>query len=156
MSRRDLGGLLRSLTPAVQNTSSSISSTKSLLTASDQFAQCFSHNVIPAGNEVISDPPNSSGIPVYREFFQSAVGLAGASGNFDGNGRYARASAAGGTDLVHTSSVPNAGPLYGNAVLAPLGTRPAWPGQAPPLRRGLPCYLNPVPDLNRVATGGTP
>lgn len=156
MSRRDLGGLLADLTPAVQNTSSSIAATKSLLIASDQFARCFSHNVIPAGNEVIDDPPNSAGIQVYREFFQSAVGLAGASGNLDGNGRYVRASAGGGSDLVATSPLPRFGPLYGNAVLPPLGTRPAWPGKAPPLRRDVPCFKNAVPDLNRVVTGGTP
>jgi ABC-type transporter Mla subunit MlaD len=156
MSRRDLGGLLSDLTPAVQNTASSLTATKSLLSASDQFAQCFSHNIIPAGNEVINDPPNSTGIQVYREFFQSAVGLAGAAGNFDGNGRYLRASAGGGSQLVQTNSQPQAGPLFGNAVLSPLGTRPAWPGQAPPLKRSVPCYRNPVPNLNQVATGGTP
>lgn len=156
MSRQDLGGLLSDLTPAVQNTASSLSATKSLLIASDQFAQCFSHNIIPAGNQVIGDPPTSTEIPVYREFFQSAVGLAGASGNLDGNGRYLRASAGGGPDLVQTSSLPQAGPLFGNAVLSPLGTRPAWPGQAPPLKRSVACYRNPVPNLNQAATGGTP
>jgi phospholipid/cholesterol/gamma-HCH transport system substrate-binding protein len=156
MSRHDLGGLLSDLTPAVQNTASSLTATRSLLVASDLFAQCFSHNIIPAGNQVITDPPNSTGIPVYREFFQSAVGLAGASGNFDGNGRYLRASAGGGSDLVQTSSLPQAGPLFGNAVLSPLGTRPAWPGQAPPLNRRVACYRNPVPDLNQAATGGAP
>lgn len=156
MSRRDLGGLLADLTPAVQNTGSSITATRTLLRASDQFAQCFSHNIIPTGNEIISDPPNGTGIRVYREFFQSAVGLAGAAGNFDGNGRYLRASAGGGSDLVQTSSVPTAGPLFGNAVLPPLGTRPAWPGQAPPLRRNVPCFTNQPPDLNAAATGAAP
>jgi ABC-type transporter Mla subunit MlaD len=156
-SPQDLGGLLKYLTPAVQNTSSSLSATKTLLTASDQFAQCFSHNIIPAGNEVIQDPPgDSTGIQVYREFFQSAVGLAGAGQSFDGNGRYTRASAGGGPFQVQTSFVPNEGPLFGNAVLPPLGTRPAWPGQAPPINRNVTCDRNPVPNLNRVATGGTP
>jgi phospholipid/cholesterol/gamma-HCH transport system substrate-binding protein len=156
MSRSDLGGLLSNLTPAVQNTSKSLSATRTLLTAADQFAQCFSHNIVPTGNEVIQDPPNSTGLPVYQEFFQSAVGLAGAAQNFDGNGRYLRASAGGGSDLVATSSIRGAGPLFGNAVLPPLGTRPAWPGQAPPLRRNVACYRNPAPDLNNVSTGGTP
>jgi ABC-type transporter Mla subunit MlaD len=156
-SPQDLGGLLKYLTPAVQNTSSSLSATKTLLTASDQFAQCFSHNIIPAGNEVIQDPPgDSTGIQVYREFFQSAVGLAGAGQSFDGNGRYTRASAGGGPFQVQTSFVPNEGPLFGNAVLPPLGTRPAWPGQAPPINRNVTCDRNPVPNLNKVATGGTP
>lgn len=156
MSPAELGGLLNDLTPAVRNTSASITSTKTLLQQSDLFAQCFTHNVIPAGNEVIQDPPNSTGIPVYQEFFQSAVGLAGASQNFDGNGRYLRASAGGGSDLVATAPVGSAGPLYGNAVLPPLGTRPAWPGHTPPLNRSVACYKNAVPDLNRVTTGGTP
>ncbi len=156
MSRRELGGLLADLTPAVQNTGSSITATRTLLRASDQFAQCFSHNIVPAGNEVISDPPNGTGNPVYREFFQGAVGLAGVGGNFDGNGRYLRASPAGGSDLVQTSPVPTAGPLFGNAVLPALGTRPAWPGQAPPLRRNVPCFANPAPDLNSAATGAAP
>jgi ABC-type transporter Mla subunit MlaD len=156
MSRRDLGGLLNSLTPAVQDTGSSVTATKKLLIASNQFAECAVHNIIPTGNEVISDPPLGSGIQVYREFFQSAVGLAGAAGNFDGNGRYLRASTGGGSDLVQTSPVPTAGPLFGNAVLPPLGTRPAWPGQAPPLRRNVPCSANPAPDLNSAATGAAP
>jgi phospholipid/cholesterol/gamma-HCH transport system substrate-binding protein len=156
MSPSELGGLLNDLTPAVQNTSASISATKTLLQQSDLFAQCFTHNVVPTGNEVIQDPPNSTGSPVYQEFFQSAVGLAGASQNFDGNGRYLRASAGGGNDLVASSSIAGGGPLYGNAVLSPLGTRPAWPGAAPPLKRSVACYKNPAPDVNRVVTGGTP
>jgi phospholipid/cholesterol/gamma-HCH transport system substrate-binding protein len=157
MSPSELGGLLTYLTPAVQNTSQSLAATKTLLDASNLFAQCFTHNVVPAGNQVIQDPPNSTGIPVYREFLQSAVGLAGAAQNFDGNGRYLRASAGGGEIQVATSPLGgNQGPLYGNAVLPPLGTRPAWPGQAPPLNRNVACYRNPVPDLNRVTTGGTP
>jgi phospholipid/cholesterol/gamma-HCH transport system substrate-binding protein len=156
VSPSELGGLLNDLTPAVQNTSASISATKTLLQQSDLFAQCFSHNVVPTGNEVIQDPPNSTDTPVYQEFFQSAVGLAGAAQNFDGNGRYLRASAGGGGNLVASSPITDAGPLYGNAVLAPLGTRPAWPGQAPPLKRNVACYKNPAPDLNRVSTGGTP
>ena len=157
VSPAELGGLLKYLTPAVQNTSSSLSATKTLLSAGDQFAQCFSHNIIPAGNEVIQDPPaGSTGIQVYREFFQSAVGLAGAAQNFDGNGRYTRASAGGGSIQFQTSFIPNFGPLFGNAVLQPLGTRPAWPGQAPPVRRDVACAKNAVPDLNRVTTGSAP
>jgi len=156
MSRADLGGLLSSLTPAVQSTSRSVSSTRTLLGASNQFALCFSHNIVPTGNEVIQDPPVGTGLPVYQEFLQSAVGLAGAAQNFDGNGRYLRASAGGGSDLIQTSPVASSGPLYGNAVLAPLGTRPAWPGQAPVKRRDVPCDENPVPNLNSASTGATP
>jgi ABC-type transporter Mla subunit MlaD len=157
VSNRYLGGLLTDLTPAVQNTSASLTATQNLLSQANLFALCFTHNILPAGNQVIQDPPSgSTGLQVYREFFQSAVGLAGASQNFDGNGRYIRASAGGGSDRVNTSSVPGAGPLFGNAVLPPLGTRPAWPGHAPPIRSNVACYRNAVPNLNKVVTGGTP
>ena len=96
VSPQYLGGLLQSLTPAVQNTASSLHATTSLLSGLDLFARCVSHNLVPTGNEVINDPPQSTGLTVYEELYQSAVGLAGAAGNFDGNGRYIRSSAGGG------------------------------------------------------------
>ncbi len=156
VSPSELGGLLKYLTPAVQQTSSALTSTKSLLNGADLLARCFSHNIIPATDEVIQDPPVGTGLAVYQEFFQSAVGLAGASGNFDGNGRYIRSTAGGGSDQIQTSSIPKAGPLYGNAILPPLASRPAWPGHAPPVRTNVACYRNSVPNLNNVVTGGTP
>jgi hypothetical protein len=157
VSTKYLGGLLKDLTPAVQNTSASLTATEDLLKQSDLFAQCFTHNLLPAGNQVIKDPPGSStGIQLYREFFQSAVGLGGAAQNFDGNGRYMRASAGGGSVRFQTSSIRGAGPLFGNAVLPLLGTRPAYPGKAPPIVENRACFKNPAPDLNRVATGAAP
>jgi ABC-type transporter Mla subunit MlaD len=156
LSAHELGGLLSSLTPAVQSAARSLSDTRSLLAGSDQLARCLVHNVIPAGNEVISDPPLSTGLRVYQELLQSAVGLASASQDFDGNGRYLRSSAGGGADRVVTGSLPGTGPLYGNAVLAPLGTRPAFAGAAPPVRSDVACDLNPVPDLNAAKTGTGP
>jgi len=135
----------------------SFAPTKALLSAADELARCLSHNVIPAGNEVISDPPVGTGLQVYQELFQSAVGIAGASQNFDGNGRYTRASAGGGSIQVQTATLPGGnGALYGNAVLQPLGTRPAWPGKAPPLRRDVACFTQSVPNLNTVRTGVGP
>lgn len=155
-SKPELGKLLSDLTPAVQATGSSLTATRKLLHQADLFARCFSHNIVPTGNERIQDPPNTTGDQVYQEVFQSAVGLAGAAGNFDGNGRYTRALAGGGGTLIHTSALPTGGPLYGNAVFPPLATRPAWPGHAPPIRSDVPCYRNPAPNLNQVVTGGTP
>jgi phospholipid/cholesterol/gamma-HCH transport system substrate-binding protein len=151
-----LGGLLSALTPAVQSTTSTLSSTKTLLTSSNELARCLVHNVIPTGNQIVQDPPVTTGLRVYQELFQAAVGLAGAAQNFDGNGRYVRASAGGGSDRVATGSLPGAGPLYGNAVLTPLGTRPAFPVQAPPLRRDVPCFQNAPPNLNDARTGAGP
>ena len=105
---------------------------------------------------MIQDPPLTTGVPVYQELLESAVGIAGAGQNFDGNGRYLRSSPAGGADPVQTGNLGTQGPLFGNAVLAPLGTRPAWPGKAPPVKSSTPCFQNAAPDLNRVSTGAGP
>ncbi|HWD76506.1 MAG TPA: MlaD family protein [Solirubrobacteraceae bacterium] len=156
MSPSELGGLLSDLTPAVQGTSATLNASKSLLRGSDALARCLVHTVIPTGNEKIQDPPLTTGLQAYQELFQSAVGLAGTGQNFDGNGRYVRSTAGGGSDRVATGSLPGGGPLYGNAVLPPLGTRPAYPGSAPPLVSTIPCYKNAPADLNAAKTGVGP
>jgi hypothetical protein len=131
-------------------------STQSLLSGSNELARCLVHNVIPTGNETIKDPPLTTGLRVYQELFQSAVGLAGASQNLDGNGRYVRASTGGGSDREATGSLGTQGPLFGNAVLPTLGTRPAFPGTPPPVRRDIACFKNAVPNLNAASTGAGP
>jgi phospholipid/cholesterol/gamma-HCH transport system substrate-binding protein len=152
----ELGGLVAKLTPAVQGTSATLTDTKALLGGSDDLAHCFVRDIIPTGNEKISDPPVTTGLAVYQELFQSAVGLASSAQNFDGNGRYLRATTGGGSQRVATSSLPGGGPLYGSAVVPPLGTRPAFAGAAPAVRSDLACYRNPAPKLNRVTTGVGP
>ncbi len=152
----ELGALVSDLTPAVQATASTVNSSKALVSDSDTLARCVVHNLVPTGNTVIQDPPLSSGVPVYQELLESAVGIAGAGQNFDGNGRYLRSSPAGGSTAVQTSVLGSQGPLYGNAVVPPLGTRPAWPGQAPPVKSGTPCFQNAAPNLNRASTGAGP
>lgn len=154
MTPQELGGLVQDLTPAVQNTGATIGETTKLINQVDLLTRCFDHNIVPTGNEVIADPPIGTGQPVYRELFQSAVGIASASQNFDGNGRYIRANAGGGDIRVTGPSVPSAGPVYGNAVVPVLGSRPAFAGSPPPLQRSVACYRNAKPDLNRVTTGG--
>ena len=156
LSPAELGGLLDLLTPAVQGTASTLNSSKALLNGSDELAKCFVHTVIPAGNERLSDGPLTTGLQVYQELFQSAVGLAGIGQNFDGNGRYVRSAAGGGSDRVGTASLPGGGPLYGNAVFPSLGTRPANPGKQPPLVRTIPCFKNAPPNLNAAKLGVGP
>jgi ABC-type transporter Mla subunit MlaD len=156
VSPSELGELVADLTPAVQQTAGALHSTQALLSQSDALARCVIHNLVPTGNQVIQDPPLNNTVPVYQELLQTSVGLASAGQNFDGNGRYLRSTPAGGSTPVQTSNLGSQGPLYGNAVLQPLGTRPAWPGHAPPVSSSRPCYQNATPDLNRVATGAGP
>lgn len=155
-SHPELGRLVALLSPAVEKTAASLNSAKAFVSQSEDLARCFDHTLVPTGNEKIKDPPVTSGLQLYQELFQSSVGLAGASQNFDGNGRYVRSLAGGGTYLAHTSPLSGQGPLYGNFVLRPLVTRPAWPGKAPPLSSSVACYQEPPANLNSAQTGGTP
>jgi hypothetical protein len=82
------------------------------------------------------------------------VGLAGEGQNFDGNGMYVRFQPGGGDQTV--SLGPSGGltdKLFANAVLKPLGTRPAFPGKRPPYKPDVPCYKNALPNLNAAPTG---
>ncbi len=156
VSRPELGALITDLGPAVKNTSASVTAIEALLSAAGELSQCFNRVILPASEEVIQDPPDTTGLKVYQELLQSAVGIAGASQNFDGNGRYLRASAGGGSDLVQTATLPVNGALYGNAVLQPLGTRPAYSKTVPPLDSARACSSNPVPNLSSARTGAGP
>ena len=156
MSQRELGGLLASLTPAIQGTAVTLRSSQALLRGSDALAQCFTHTLIPTGNEYIQDPPLTTGLQLYQELLQSAVGIASAAQNFDGNGRYIRSTAGGGSTPVQTGPLGTTGALYGNAVLPSLGTRPAYPGRRPPVVSNVSCLKSAPPDLNSATTGTGP
>ncbi len=156
LSDRDLGGLLTNLTPAVQGTAATVRATRSLLGGTYDLAACFNHTIIPTGNERISDPPVTTGLQDYKELFQSAVGIASASQNFDGNGRYVRATTGGGALREQTGSLPGAGPLYGNAVDPTLGTRPAFDPTKPPYVRSVKCLKENPANLNSAKRGVGP
>ncbi|MCL2418591.1 MAG: MlaD family protein, partial [Conexibacteraceae bacterium] len=155
-SQGQLNGLLKTLVPAVSDTTVALKQTTALIGQAATLSKCFSHVLVPTGNEKItvdSSPP--AGLAVYQQLFQSAVGLAGATQNFDGNGRYVRATVGGGATQIHTQRLRPAGTLYGNAVLPPSGTFPAFPasGRGPALDSSAPCYTQAPPDLNSSPQG---
>ena len=158
-SPSELGGLLQVLTPAVANTAVAVKATTPLINSAATLSKCFSKVIVPTGNEKItadSSPP--TGLAVYQQLFQSAVGLAGATQNLDGNGHYVRSTLGGGATQVQTQKLKPAGTLYGNAVLPVLGTFPSWPssGKAPKLTSSVPCYTQSPPNLNSAQRGNGP
>lgn len=155
-SQPELGRLVSLLAPAVDKTAASLQAAKAFISQADDLARCFDHTLVPTGNERVKDPPITTGLQLYQELFQGSVGLAGASQNFDGNGRYIRSLAGGGSERRHTSALVGQGPLYGNFVLPPLATRPAWTGKTPPLKSNVACDTQPPASLNSAQTGGTP
>jgi ABC-type transporter Mla subunit MlaD len=144
---------LRAATPPLVRTTDA---TLRFLPQVDLADRCALGVVLPTGERVISDPPFTSGIPTYKEFFWALTGLAGEGAGFDGNGFFTRVFAGGGSIPVKTSPLPGTLQEFGNAVLQPLGTRPAMPSSKPPYNRRVRCYRNTPPNLNSARTGAGP
>jgi ABC-type transporter Mla subunit MlaD len=153
LSGKEAGGavkLLQESTPGLAG--AALAGKKITLPQLNQLSLCTSKVMVPTGNEVINDRFSTGG-PNYREFLYNLVNFAGVAQNFDGNGPYARAQAGGGPVLVGEPN-PKAPPSlvaehvnYAHTIEEPLGTQPKLGGQ-PPLRSGVRCYTNPVPDVN--------
>ncbi|MBV9214024.1 MAG: MCE family protein [Actinobacteria bacterium] len=156
LSPAELQGLVSDLRPTVPNLAELVNGTVRLLPKVDLVAKCMTRVILPTGDVKLNDPPLSTGVENYKEFFQALTGLSGESQNFDGNGQYTRFATGGGTQSISTGSLPGQGPLFGNAATKPLGTRPARPAGKPPYNRTYPCYKNPRPNLNAAQTGAGP
>ncbi len=156
VSPPELQGLVRDLKPATRDLARAVDGTVTLLPQVDLVDRCLLNNILPTGDVVIQDPPLTTGVPNYKEFFQTLVGLSGESQNFDGNGPYTRFQPGGGAQTVSTGSVRGGAPLFGNATAPPLGTRPARPAKRPPYNRKASCYRQKRPALNSARTGGGP
>ncbi|MFL5865780.1 MAG: MlaD family protein [Thermoleophilaceae bacterium] len=156
VSPAELQGLVRDLQPATHDLARAINGTVTLAPQLDNVSHCANSVILPTGNIVIQDGPLTTGIENYKEFFQTMVGLAGESQNFDGNGGYTRFQTGGGSQTVSTGSLPGVGPLFGNALRQPLGTRPARPSRRPPYRRDKLCWKQKLPNLNGAPIGGGP
>jgi phospholipid/cholesterol/gamma-HCH transport system substrate-binding protein len=148
----ELQGLVRELSPATSDLARSIDASVDLLPQLDLVAKCLTRVVLPTGDARISDGPLSTGVENYKEFWYTMVGLAGEGQNFDGNGPYVRFQPGGGDQTVSLGTTP-LNRQFGNAIAAPLGTRPRFPGRRPPYNPTTPCFTNRVPDLNAAATG---
>jgi ABC-type transporter Mla subunit MlaD len=150
----ELQGVARELSPATRDLAKVIDATLALLPQADLAAKCATQVVLPTGDLKIDDGALSSGAENYKEFWYTMVGLAGEGQNFDGNGMYVRFQPGGGDQ---TLSMGQSGAIkekiFANAILAPLGTRPAYPGKRPPYKPDVPCYKNPLPNLSAAPTG---
>ena len=150
----ELQGVAEQLSPATSDLAKVIDESLVLLPQADLVAKCTTNVVLPTGDVKIDDGALSSGAENYKEFWYTMVGLAGEGQNFDGNGMYVRFQPGGGDQTV--SLGPSGGltdKLFANAVLKPLGTRPAFPGKRPPYKPDVPCYKNALPNLNAAPTG---
>jgi phospholipid/cholesterol/gamma-HCH transport system substrate-binding protein len=158
---RELGGLLGpaelgadvdSLGPATRELAASVGPAAGLFRELELLSRCGTRVLIPTANARIEDGPRTSGSSAWAEFLSATVGANGAAQNFDGNGFMLRGHPGGGATPVATGVTRwMREPLYGNALAAPEGTRPAAPRELPPHRPELACHRSAAPDLNGAA-----
>jgi phospholipid/cholesterol/gamma-HCH transport system substrate-binding protein len=152
----ELQGLVDELQPAVADFARFTDGQVGLLPVLDRFNRCQLQVILPTGEARIDEGALSTGLRNYQEFFQTMVGLAGESGNFDGNGSYTRFQSAGGGHRVQTPPIGNFPEgLLASAAAPPLGTRPAR-GPKAPYRPNAPCHRQTPPDLNAANIGAGP
>jgi phospholipid/cholesterol/gamma-HCH transport system substrate-binding protein len=152
----ELQGLVQELQPAVADFAEFTDGQVDFLPVLDRFNRCQLQVILPTGEARIDDGALSTGLLNYQEFFQTMVGLAGESGNFDGNGSYTRFQSAGGGYRVQTPPVGRfTEGLFGSAAAPPLGTRPAR-GPKAPYKPNEPCHRQTPPDLNAAQIGAGP
>lgn len=157
LSPSELGGLLHELAPATGHLAELTHATRQFLPRIDEFDRCITGVFLPTGNIVVNDGPLSTGVPNYQEFWYAMAGQAAETQGADGNGNFLRIGAAGGPDTIETGQTNYYGPSgtkFAQADLPPLRTRPAYPNRVPALNRGVPCYTQPVPNVNGPASTG--
>jgi hypothetical protein len=155
VSKPELQGLVADLRPATSSLSSVTDASLVLLPQIDLVNRCVIRNVLPTGDKPVNDGFLSTGLPNYKEFWQTMTSLSGEAQNFDGNGSYVRFQTGGSNHTVSTgrTTIGNA-PLFGNAAEPPLGTRPARPARKPPYNRTVACYKSALPNLNATTGSG--
>jgi phospholipid/cholesterol/gamma-HCH transport system substrate-binding protein len=161
LSKPELRGLARDLSPATRDLARLTNATLRLLPQVNRTSLCARDVVLPTGDIVVRDEFNTN-TANYKEFWWTMVGLSGESQNFDGNGSYVRFQPGGGSDTVSLGN-PNSdtGKLIGSSPAPVLGVRPKYPGKRPPYNSSVPCYKSKIPDVNgpwaaRGAGEGTP
>jgi phospholipid/cholesterol/gamma-HCH transport system substrate-binding protein len=112
---------------------------------------------LPTGNLVVGDGPLSSGAANYREFWYAMTGQAAEGQGADGNGNFLRIGASGGPVSVESGKTNYFGQNdtgFGQLPATPLSTRPAFPNKVPPLKRSVPCFTQPIPNVNGAGSIG--
>jgi phospholipid/cholesterol/gamma-HCH transport system substrate-binding protein len=162
LSNDELGYIAKQLRLTGPSLGTATNSGTKLFKQIEQTSRCVSQVLIPTGDVQLNDaaPVTPINAPNFKEFFYAAVGLAGESQNFDGNGPYVRFQSGGGPILTHAAN-PNGGfqndQVFGNTISPPLGSQPSLQFGKPTYRTDVPCSANDIPDLNGpVASPGPP
>jgi phospholipid/cholesterol/gamma-HCH transport system substrate-binding protein len=157
LSESELGGLLHQLQPAAGALGQLTHGELRFLPKIDAFDRCMTSVFLPTGNLVVNDGTLSSGVPNYQEFWYVMAAQAAEGQSADGNGNLLRIGAAGGPYTVESGQTNYFGEDdtgFAQMPAPPLRTRPAYPNRLPPLKRSVPCFTQPIPNVNGPASTG--
>jgi phospholipid/cholesterol/gamma-HCH transport system substrate-binding protein len=149
-----LGGVATGLNAGVPTLAGLLAAQPAFATQANLIGQCVNKVLLPAGETKLQDGANSSGIGNQWEFFNAFVGLNAGGQGFDGNGSFFRTLVSGGNQVLvpPPTTLPNSSlkgfQLAATTALAPLGTSPRVPATEPPYKPLVPCYTQPLPELN--------
>jgi phospholipid/cholesterol/gamma-HCH transport system substrate-binding protein len=153
LSGKEGGGVARLLAESAPGLAGTAQAAKEVtLPQFNRLSLCTTKVLVPTANQTIEDRFSTGG-PNYREFLYTLVNFAGFAQNYDGNGPYARANVGGGPLLVGepnpigNSDTFSDGINYANTITSPIGNQPQLGGM-PPLKPGVRCDTNPVPNVN--------
>jgi ABC-type transporter Mla subunit MlaD len=157
LSAPELRGLLEQLAPASGDLAKLTHAELQFLPQIDAFDRCITGVFLPTGNIVVGDGPLSTGVPNYREFWYAMVGQAAEGQGADGNGNLLRIATGGGSHTIESGQTNydlNADTSFAQVAFPPLRTRPAYANRVPPLRRDVPCWTQPIPNVNGPTSVG--
>jgi phospholipid/cholesterol/gamma-HCH transport system substrate-binding protein len=116
-------------------------------------SECLDQNVLKVLNAQVPDGVLTSGEPVWKDFVHFLPNVAGASGNFDGDGHYTRVLAGfGSSSVAGPAGSALQGLIPGGGTLS--GVSPHWIGDLTPsdFRPDVRCSTQRVPSLAVVGS----
>jgi phospholipid/cholesterol/gamma-HCH transport system substrate-binding protein len=156
ISRPELPALLDQVDPTVTTLYALEPRLTRLLSKVRPITQCVRRNAIPTLKSSVVDPPLTTGLPIYRELLDGAIGLASGSQDFTGDGPAVRYHAGFGETMVTTGQLPGLNETLVGLTSEPLiGSRPRYTGVRPPFRPDVPCESQDPPKLD-AETGPAP
>ena len=154
----ELGGLAKIISKSTPDAAKSAAETLRFLPQLRDFGLCVADNIVPTGDQVITDSGLGNGQPAARQPLYSATNVAGSASTFDGNGPFSRFQTGGGdfpVKMIDPLSTGILRDLYGRSQVAPEATSPLSNG-LPPIVTDQRCHTQEVPDLNGPAAGPGP
>jgi phospholipid/cholesterol/gamma-HCH transport system substrate-binding protein len=159
---QEVGGIAQGLRGGAPAIAALLGAQPAFFNQAELISKCVVKVLQPAGETKLQDGANTAGIGNQWEFFNAFLGFNALGKSFDGNGYFNRLLVAGGSQVIvpPPTTLPDSSihgfQVAGTTALAPLGTSPRVPAVEPPYKPLVPCYTQPLPDLNGPLAHGPP